>query len=132
MNFSPVDFFERSCPLCERAERQHIQSLNDFQLVKCTNCGMAFISPSLTDDALERLYRGKDAESTIALYNRLATPAVIHEYDKRLDLIESLVPRGRLLDYGCAAGHFFERAQLRGWDAHGCDLADWPGAAAKQ
>jgi SAM-dependent methyltransferase len=47
----------------------------------------------------------------------------------RLDALERVVPRGRLLDVGAAAGFFVDEALARGWDASGIDVSkpmvDW-------
>ena len=40
--------------------------------------------------------------------------------------------KGKLLDFACAAGYFFEQAQNRGWEAHGCDVGVWAGRAAAE
>ncbi len=46
--------------------------------------------------------------------------------------MESLFPeRGRLLDFGCGPGYFFERAGQRGWDAYGIDYGSWVADAAR-
>jgi SAM-dependent methyltransferase len=55
------------------------------------------------------------------------------DYEQRLDFLEQLLPsQGRLLDFACGAGHFFERAQARGWDAHGTEIGAWASDAARQ
>jgi SAM-dependent methyltransferase len=61
------------------------------------------------------------------------TPAVLGQFDVKLDRLERRLPhKGRLLDFGCGAGYFLERAQQRGWDAHGVELGQWAGEAARR
>lgn len=49
-----------------------------------------------------------------------------------LKKIEQFIPRGRLLDVGCAAGHFLEEATIRGWDAYGVEISDYAADLARQ
>jgi SAM-dependent methyltransferase len=66
------------------------------------------------------------------LYARIASPSQIKEYNRIIDYFEKLLPaRGRLLDFACGAGYFFEQAQQRGWDAHGTDIGEWTKEAAR-
>ncbi len=41
----------------------------------------------------------------------------------RLDRIEKKIPKGRILDMGCATGLFLNEAAERGWDAFGVDIS---------
>ncbi len=120
------------CPLCGGSASRAERALNGFHLERCTGCGFVFCNPQMTDEALNQLYAGKDIEKTVQLYSNIASPSVIEEYDRTLSWLETLVPaKGRLLDFACAAGYFFERALQRGWDAHGSDLGEWAAAAAQ-
>ena len=64
-------------------------------------------------------------------YARVTTPEVLAAYDRILAEVEALLPgRGRLLDFGCAAGYFVGHAADRGWEAHGLDAGRWAARAA--
>jgi len=90
------------------------------------------MNPQLSAEQIDELYRDRDVDHLTGVYSRIAaSPSVIAEYDGRLDALERMLPeRGRLLDFGCGSGVFFERAQLRGWDAHGTELGVWARQAA--
>lgn len=128
------DLIRVPCPLCGEARTSFERTVVGYTLERCRGCGLVYNNPRLTDDALSLVYREKDdPEMYIRLYERMHTPAVVGVYDDALDRIERIVPeRGRLLDFGCGAGHFFERAQRRGWDAHGIDMGKWCGMAAER
>lgn len=49
-----------------------------------------------------------------------------------LRTVEKFVPPGRLLDVGCAAGHFLETAQRNGWDVYGVELSSYAAQLAKE
>lgn len=126
----PVDRSRVACPLCRTASTSPERVLNAFALERCRQCGLVFVNPQPEPEALNSLYRGLEV-STADLYATIA-PSTAAAFDRTLEWIEALVPgKGRLLDFACAAGHFFERAQQRGWEAHGADLGEWAATAAR-
>lgn len=117
------------CPLCRATKSAAERSVNQYTLERCSTCTFVFVNPQPTPEALNRLYKTLDV-STVDLYANIA-PSKVAGFDRTLTWIEGHAPnKGRLLDFACAAGHFFERAQQRGWEAHGTDLGDWAATAA--
>ena len=49
------------------------------------------------------------------------SPITLKRYDELLDRFERWRKHGRILDVGCGAGNFLERAALRGWEVHGTE-----------
>ena len=132
---SPVmetaDLVDVDCCLCGGKQSTYERTLNAFKLVRCRACSFVYCNPRYSSERLMKLYTSKDPGALIQLYSKLATPEVIDEYGKTLGYIEHRLPgRGRLLDYACAAGYFFEMASQRGWEAHGVDIGAWTQAAA--
>jgi 2-polyprenyl-3-methyl-5-hydroxy-6-metoxy-1,4-benzoquinol methylase len=96
-------------------------------------CGFVFANPRPTEASLVVIYAEKEIESSIALYERIATERTLATYDERLFKIERLLgAKGRLLDFGCAAAYFTQRAQVLGWDAYGIDMGNWIEDAASR
>ena len=119
------------CPLCGGGRARLETRIAGYQMDKCSDCCFVFMNPRCTVEHLEAIYTVRDENELIDLYARIATPKVIAEYHEKLAKIERIVPgKGRLLDFACAAGYFFEQAGKRGWDAHGCDVGVWAGRAA--
>jgi 2-polyprenyl-3-methyl-5-hydroxy-6-metoxy-1,4-benzoquinol methylase len=93
---------------------------------------MAFMNPQYSREELNELYAERDAEAMTGVYQRIAnSKSVQAEYAKKLELLERLAPKGRLLDFACGSGAFFELAQKRGWDAHGLEIGKWAAQAAE-
>jgi 2-polyprenyl-3-methyl-5-hydroxy-6-metoxy-1,4-benzoquinol methylase len=120
------------CPLCDGGKGVRERTLNGFDLTRCRRCGFVFVNPRPGDSDLSRLYTNRDAGKLIELYSQIGSPSMIEAYNRKLDWLERLAPsRGRLLDFACAAGYFFEQALKRGWDAHGADIGEWTLQAAR-
>jgi SAM-dependent methyltransferase len=115
-----------ACPSCAGSNSKFERILQDHRLERCSECGLVYVNPRPTEAALTSLYLRKDAEAQARFYSRTVSPAQLWEYDRILSDISSLVtPPARLVDVGCAAGYFMERATHAGFDAHGVDLAVW-------
>jgi SAM-dependent methyltransferase len=121
-----------ACPLCDCPESRYERTVAGFALERCGTCGHVFMSPQFAPDEIEELYKDRDANDLTAIYSRMAaSDSVLREYHGKLDELERFLPRrGRLLDFACGAGTFFELAQRRGWDAHGTELGEWARHAA--
>src|SRR5204862_145453 len=90
-----------------------------------------FVNPQPTAAELGRIYGDRDTEELIRLYSRIQGLDVERQQDRILDLLGRYRPgRGRLLDFGCGAGYFAQRAAARGWDAAGLELGAWCREAA--
>ena len=119
------------CPLCRCEQSAAETTIAGYELEKCNGCGFVYMNPRCTPQHLDQIYTVRNEEELVDLYAKIASPSVLEEYSDKLDLLEKLVPtKGRLLDFACAAGYFFEQAQKRGWDAHGCDIGKWTAKAA--
>ena len=115
------------CPVCSSSKLKFERKIKKYSLEKCVSCGIVFVSPRPYNKDVSDLYvdRSDDLDKLISIYQRTAI-FKIPEYKKHLDLISRLLPgKGRLLDFACGAGHFFEQAQIAGWDAHGSELGNW-------
>jgi 2-polyprenyl-3-methyl-5-hydroxy-6-metoxy-1,4-benzoquinol methylase len=120
------------CNLCGADDPERVLTKHGFTIVRCRQCGLAYVTPR------------PDAASLIALYgderyyrNLNASPFGYPDYlgerwllerlvARRLSTIEKRVGRrGRLLDVGCATGVLVEAASARGWTAMGVDVSDF-------
>ena len=119
------------CPACNSSSLKFERLINKYSLKKCISCGMIFVSPRPTHKDISDLYSDRDTAKLISVYQRMAV-SKIPEYNRQLDLIDRILPgKGKLLDFACGAGHFFEQAQIAGWDAHGVELGKWAKTACE-
>ncbi|MCX7679581.1 MAG: class I SAM-dependent methyltransferase [Spirochaetes bacterium] len=105
-----------------------------FRLVKCTVCGLRFISPRPTPEASKRRYQSTYfTQRTDRGYNDYFSEKTMREITRVLELNlrdlrffefeRSIAKPRRYLDIGCAAGYSVYYMQNRGWDAWGIDIA---------
>ena len=99
---------------------------NGFSIVRCRACRFMFaILPAgfdlvaiYADDAYwngGHEYGYSDYEQAWRDARRLSLA--------RLDRLHHLMPPGKMLEIGCAAGYFLREAQSRGWQAFGVELS---------
>ena len=124
---------EVDCPLCGSAEKEQLFATRDrlhdlegvFTLMRCQRCGLLYLSPRPTRQAIGRYY----PDDYFPYAQRSFPPllaALVRRWggaERRVRAVMRFVPRGRLLDIGCGAGDFLE-ALLRheDWEAQGGEL----------
>ncbi len=119
------------CPICAGPKSRPERGVAGFSLERCSACGFVYVNPQPGEAELTQVYAVRDAEQLITLHSRIQNADVEQQQDRILKSLERFLPgRGRLLDFGCGAGYFAERAAKRGWDATGIDLGDWCREAA--
>jgi 2-polyprenyl-3-methyl-5-hydroxy-6-metoxy-1,4-benzoquinol methylase len=98
-----------------------------FPAAECADCGMRFLRVQPTGESLARLYSAeyfrtdfRCGRSDATYFSEDAFRAENHDL---LDAFESLGPRGRLLEVGCAGGWLLKHANERGWRAQGVELS---------
>ena len=98
---------EQECKICGSLTNRNFSFLSG-RIYKCDHCGVEFLVPQLTDEAISQLYSktyykawgiGQGAESSLALMKK-------NTAGLRLHLIKKYVTTGKLLDVGCATGFF--------------------------
>jgi 2-polyprenyl-3-methyl-5-hydroxy-6-metoxy-1,4-benzoquinol methylase len=109
-----------ACPLCGGRDEKPLLSKDGFAVVRCGACGLAYVNPRLTPEALRDLYHAQEI-SPAEYYVRTAKQDA-RSFAKRLALIERYHTPGSLLDIGCGPGTFSAEARRRGWRTRGLDL----------
>lgn len=122
------------CNLCNSNSTKKVMVINGFNIVKCKNCGLTYVNPRLNTKKLHGIYNKeyfenpafKDGNLTLYGYDHyLADREDIREtFRTRLEIINKLCKRGKLLDIGCAYGFFLELAREHGWNARGLEISD--------
>jgi SAM-dependent methyltransferase len=124
----------RACVVCGEHGRYPFREQDGYTIVKCAGCGLRYLDPQPTDEALETLYGETyyvSADSRQQGYDAYATEAENWRRTFR-DRLKDLPPTvGTLLDVGAATGFFVEQAKANGWDAIGLEPSAWAAEYAR-
>lgn len=122
------------CPVCGSKDTRVKFRKYSRDFLECAQCGLMFIFPPPTKEETEAIY-------TQAYYkswgmeqgdNLTVRRMKIGTAEHILKQVENFIEPGRLLDVGCAAGHFMEAARQRDWDAYGIEISDYSAGLAKK
>ena len=111
------------CILCHSSDFRIIHQKEQWQYLRCQECGLVSLYPKPSPQALIKDYQDYlpvQAED-VAMWEMMMKPVV----DRSADLIESKAKtgRGRLLDIGCGYGFFLREMQSRGWQVEGIEIS---------
>jgi len=136
-----------SCSLCDSESNEILPYFKvntpegDLNLRKCKKCGLVYQSPRLTELELEKLYDqeyfeqghygGKDKERDYFNPDEQEDLASFH--NKIINRISSLKePPAKLLEIGCAGGHFLLSARDKGYSVQGVEISDYASSQARE
>ncbi|HQW86481.1 MAG TPA: class I SAM-dependent methyltransferase [Flavobacteriales bacterium] len=105
----------RPCPVCGATDHRPITARAKDHLVSCGACGMVFTGAEPTPEELAAYYGDYPVHEHLS-------PVTIRRYDDLVDGFAAYRRTGRMLDVGCGAGIFLERARLKGWEVHGTEF----------
>jgi len=129
------------CPSCGvGSPRTHFRGRrrNGFTVLSCRACGLAYASPRPTPDDLEAYYAksyftGGGGEFGYVDYDSGAAANARAMWSELRSILGRSVPaEGRVLDVGCATGHFLAAAAAEGWVAVGTDFSEFAAGEASQ
>ncbi|RKY92666.1 hypothetical protein DRQ15_01710 [candidate division KSB1 bacterium] len=123
------------CPFCENTDfisvcRINLGGLSEREVVRCTNCRLAFVNPLPTEDELQRFYvqqyfLSDDPRWGFCNYfaNRKSQYLQGRIIARRL---RRWKPHGRVLDVGCATGFLLEGIRDHcTWEVFGIEISEW-------
>jgi 2-polyprenyl-3-methyl-5-hydroxy-6-metoxy-1,4-benzoquinol methylase len=137
-----ASFFTETCPCnnCGHAAPRRLytewyrvaEKEVELGIGKCPRCGLVYISPRLSAQAMSYVY-GADAEATIShnyCWNGASDGFRFAGIIRRLKTIQ---PEGNLLDIGCGAGQFLVEAKRAGrWTVTGLEPHEPAAAHARR
>lgn len=118
----------KACDLCGGSQFEPEIVANDWNLVRCNDCGLVFTSPRYKEAYLQKMYEDRYYEiASSYLSAQLLEPS---EDDRFLaKSLTKICARGRksrdlrFLDIGCGGGYIVNTFQNAGWEAVGIDLS---------
>lgn len=125
----------KECPICNsRSTNLYIRSKDfsvskeEFDIVKCVNCGFHYTNPRPDNNELGKYYISdhyishNNANNTLfeKTYQLIRKVAIIGKYN----LIAETVKRGSILDIGCGTGDFLNKCKNKKWNTKGIEPSD--------
>ena len=109
------------CISCNNSNFKNLFKKNNFDFIKCKNCGLVTISPLPTEKELEDYYKSKTLGGNYDL-------KISIERDRSLKKILNLILKeknnGNFLDIGCFDGRLLEFAEESGFISYGLELQE--------
>jgi 2-polyprenyl-3-methyl-5-hydroxy-6-metoxy-1,4-benzoquinol methylase len=121
-----------NCPVCNQTSFSNFISCKDytvsqetFTIVCCNNCKFKFTNPIPNEENLNDYYQSKDYISHSNTKEGLVAKVyhLVRNYTlkRKLKLLNQLVSRGTILDYGCGTGAFLSVCKQDNWQAFGIE-----------
>ncbi|MBM4429304.1 MAG: class I SAM-dependent methyltransferase [Chloroflexi bacterium] len=129
------------CNLCGADDTIPVMEIDGFYIVRCRQCGLVYVNPRYRPEILQEIYTEtyydhdgiNNGLEFFGYENYVADEENIRAtFAKRLRTIERYVPRGRLLDIGCATGFFLDLARNGGWEVMGTEVSAFSAHYARE
>src|SRR3989344_5210189 len=121
-----------ACSICGQATTVLFEK-NGFPIRHCPDCGFLFVYPAPADGTAH-IYSADYFHGALRGFGytdyEADKIAMRPFFERVLDIIESHVSRGRLLDIGAATGFFLNLARERGWVVAGVEISDYAAKVA--
>jgi len=119
-----------NCPVCAKTELKNFLVVQDksvsqesFVLVQCINCGLKFTNPRPKEEAIGPYYASEEyishSDTSKGLLNKTYRLVRSMAIKKKVELVNRLGNKGKLLDYGSGVGYFLQACQKEGWQVEG-------------
>lgn len=113
----------RSRLLFTRKDLVYKISEEEFNVVKCLDCGLVYVNPRPSESEIHSFYT--DDYYCVDISKEALLKAKEDTLLAKFDKVKH-IPPGRLLDIGCQKGEFLFFMQQKGWEVKGIDFSDAP------
>ena len=122
---SDYDAPRSTCPLCDGGPL--VRRLRDFRghgIDACKACGVEFMNPQYSDDALQRFYAGYISLHPAGADEKHRSRPEVRRAGKRrsLERLATHTEGRRILMVGCGDGLEIQEAKASGWQPEGYDV----------
>jgi hypothetical protein len=121
-----------ACALCGAAARTRLFDKDGYPIARCRSCGLVQVDVELGREELEKIYGEDYFTEEELLHDYVAEREIRLESGARVaHALTKVVPGGRLLDVGAAAGFFLEPAS-RHYDVTGVEISPFASEYARR
>src|SRR3954468_16551285 len=99
-----------ACPVCEEPGREALFRKDGWPVVRCRRCRLVYVDADVRRDAVEEIYDESYYQGEVFGDYLGERELRVASARGRVGMLASIVPGGRLLDVGCAAGFFLHAA----------------------
>ncbi|HXA02126.1 MAG TPA: class I SAM-dependent methyltransferase [Cytophagaceae bacterium] len=122
----------KNCPICNSLIFNYLIQCKDytvseesFKIVECKDCGFVFTNPIPDESEIIKYYKSDNyishSDTKKGLMNILYHQVRKITLKKKLNLVNNLSKKRRLLDIGCGTGYFLKRCKEDGWTIEGTE-----------
>ncbi|MBA9075946.1 MULTISPECIES: class I SAM-dependent methyltransferase [Rufibacter] len=120
------------CPICSKTDFKNFLVVQDksvsqesFVIVQCTNCQLKFTNPRPEEGSIGPYYASEayisHSDTSKGLLNKTYRLVRSMAVKTKVDLVNRLGNKGKILDYGCGVGYFLQACQKQGWEVEGIE-----------
>lgn len=124
----------KECICCGGTERSFLIAIGDWEVYKCSGCGLGVLDPRPDSSELCALYRESYFVSHYGESLEPGSPGMrrrISQEAHRIRFFGKFKRSGRILDIGCGRGYFLHACRLRGYDVAGLDVSEEAAASVR-
>lgn len=111
------------CNICNNKNNKIIFVKYRYKLVKCSVCGLVYVSNPPTQKELLKLYSFNSDYHTFFLNEQSKEFKHHLNLSKQFYKLIKKYKKGKLLDIGCSAGLFLNLAKEKGWETYGVEIS---------
>ena len=133
--FHVEHYKKETCPICESKDIpklftcvDHMITKEEFDIVKCNNCGFQFTNPVPRIEDIGRYYESdvyvSHSNTKKGIKNFVYHLVRNFTLQRKIDLVKRYRPNGKLLDIGSGAGYFLNKAKQSGFSTLGLEPSE--------
>lgn len=119
------------CPICTISQHQLFGHCDGLTIVRCSNCGLLYVNPRLSDEARRQHYAEEYMPTTTIVQTDFGA-----RREKALEFDAVQIQRhkegGKILDVGCAGGAFLKYFPEAQWERYGVEPSQTAAHYARQ
>jgi 2-polyprenyl-3-methyl-5-hydroxy-6-metoxy-1,4-benzoquinol methylase len=116
------------CILCGSQKRELLIEIDNWRIVKCTQCGLGVLDPMPSSEELKELYNrqyfSEHYDNGLKIGSQTFERRIKSE-GHRINFFKRLKRKGRVLDIGCGHGNFLYACRLFGYNVQGIEVSEW-------